>query len=69
VKIILGQGDPLVGRLLTYDSLKMQFRTLKLRRDEGCPVCGDSPTIHEYIDYEGFCQAPGLEDPSRAAAE
>ena len=69
VKIILGQGDPLVGRLLTYDSLKMQFRSLKLRRDEGCPVCGDAPTIHEYIDYEGFCQAPGHEDGSRAAAE
>jgi molybdopterin/thiamine biosynthesis adenylyltransferase/rhodanese-related sulfurtransferase len=55
VKIILGQGDPLVGRLLTYDSLKMTFRTLKLRRDKECPVCGDHPTIKEYIDYEGFC--------------
>jgi len=59
-KIILGQGEPLVGRLLTYDSLKMQFRTLKLRRDPSCPVCGESPSIHEYIDYEGFCAAPGL---------
>jgi molybdopterin/thiamine biosynthesis adenylyltransferase/rhodanese-related sulfurtransferase len=55
VKIILGQGDPLVGRLLTYDSLKMTFRTLKLRRDKDCPVCGENPTIKEYIDYEGFC--------------
>jgi molybdopterin/thiamine biosynthesis adenylyltransferase/rhodanese-related sulfurtransferase len=55
IKIILSQGDPLVGRLLTYDSLKMQFRTLKLRRDVECPVCGDHPTIKEYIDYEGFC--------------
>jgi molybdopterin/thiamine biosynthesis adenylyltransferase/rhodanese-related sulfurtransferase len=55
IKIILGQGDPLVGRLLTYDSLKMSFRTLKLRRDKTCPVCGDHPTIKEYIDYEGFC--------------
>src|SRR5687767_12510733 len=55
IKIVLGQGDPLVGRLLTYESLKMQFRTLKLRRDPGCPVCGDRPTIKEYIDYEGFC--------------
>jgi hypothetical protein len=44
-----------VGRLLTYDSLKMSFRTLKLRRDKTCPVCGESPTIREYIDYEGFC--------------
>lgn len=55
IKIVLGQGEPLVGRLLTYDSLRMQFRTLKLRRDPGCPVCGESPTIHEYVDYEGFC--------------
>jgi molybdopterin/thiamine biosynthesis adenylyltransferase/rhodanese-related sulfurtransferase len=55
VKIILGQGEPLVGRLLTYDSLKMTFRTLKLRRDKECPVCGDHPTIKSYIDYEGFC--------------
>jgi molybdopterin/thiamine biosynthesis adenylyltransferase/rhodanese-related sulfurtransferase len=55
IKIILGQGEPLVGRLLTYDSLKMAFRTLKLRRDPQCPVCGDAPTIKEYIDYEGFC--------------
>lgn len=60
IKIILGKGDPLVGRLLTYDSLKMQFRTLKLRRDPDCPVCGESPTVTEYIDYEGFCAAPGL---------
>lgn len=55
LKLILGQGDPLIGRLLTYDSLKMTFRTLKLRKDKHCPVCGENPTIHEYIDYEGFC--------------
>ena len=55
VKLILGQGEPLIGRLLTYDSLKMKFRELKLRRDKTCPVCGDAPTIKEYIDYEGFC--------------
>jgi molybdopterin/thiamine biosynthesis adenylyltransferase len=55
LKIVLGQGEPLVGRLLTYDSLKMTFRTLKLRRDKDCPVCGEHPTIKEYIDYEGFC--------------
>ncbi len=67
IKIVLGQGDPLVGRLLTYDSLKMQFRTLRLRRDAACPVCGDEPSITEYIDYEGFCQAPGAE--ARQAAE
>lgn len=59
IKIVLGIGEPLVGRLLTYESLKMQFRTLKLRRDPGCPVCGETPTVTEYIDYEGFCAAPG----------
>jgi molybdopterin/thiamine biosynthesis adenylyltransferase/rhodanese-related sulfurtransferase len=55
IKLILGAGDVLKGRLLTYDSLKMTFRTLKLRRDKGCPTCGENPTIKEYIDYEGFC--------------
>lgn len=55
IKIILGQGEPLVGRLLQYDSLPMVFRQFRLRRDKQCVVCGDSPTITEYIDYEGFC--------------
>lgn len=55
IKLILGAGDVLKGRLLTYDSLKMSFRTLKLRRDKTCPACGENPTIKEYIDYEGFC--------------
>jgi molybdopterin/thiamine biosynthesis adenylyltransferase/rhodanese-related sulfurtransferase len=59
IKLILGQGDPLVGRLLTYDSLRMTFRTLKLRRDKSCPACGENPTIKEYIDYEGFCAGVG----------
>ncbi len=55
IKLLLGRGDPLVGRLLTYDSLKMKFRELKLRRSDDCPVCGKKPTITSYIDYEGFC--------------
>ena len=55
IKLLLGVGQPLVGRLLTYDSLGMTFRTLKLRRDPSCPACGENPTIKEYIDYEGFC--------------
>jgi molybdopterin/thiamine biosynthesis adenylyltransferase len=55
VKLLLGKGDLLTGRLLTYDSLKMRFRELKLRRDKSCPACGESPTITSYIDYEGFC--------------
>jgi molybdopterin/thiamine biosynthesis adenylyltransferase/rhodanese-related sulfurtransferase len=59
VKLILGLGEPLVGRLLTYDSLNMSFRVLKLRRDKNCPACGENPTIKEYIDYEGFCAGVG----------
>jgi molybdopterin/thiamine biosynthesis adenylyltransferase/rhodanese-related sulfurtransferase len=55
IKILLGKGTTLAGRLLTYDSLKMKFRELKLRRAADCPVCGPKPTITSYIDYEGFC--------------
>ncbi|MEP6916327.1 MAG: rhodanese-like domain-containing protein, partial [Acidobacteriota bacterium] len=55
IKLILGAGQPLVGRLLLYDALQMRFRELKLRRDPECPVCGDHPTIHELIDYDAFC--------------
>ncbi len=55
IKLVLGRGNPLIGRLLTYDSLRMKFGELKLRRDTTCPVCGDAPTITSYIDYEGFC--------------
>jgi rhodanese-related sulfurtransferase len=55
IKLILGAGEPLVGRLLLYDAFNMRFRELKLRRDPACPVCGDHPTIKELIDYEQFC--------------
>lgn len=55
IKLVLGKGNPLMGRLLTYDSMRMKFGELKLRRDKSCPVCGDSPTITQYIDYEHFC--------------
>lgn len=55
IKLVLGKGTTLNGRLLTYDSLRMKFGELRLRRDKGCPVCGEAPTIKEYIDYEGFC--------------
>jgi molybdopterin/thiamine biosynthesis adenylyltransferase/rhodanese-related sulfurtransferase len=55
IKLLLGKGNPLVGRLITYDSLRMKFRELKLRKDPECPVCGPNPTIKSYIDYEGFC--------------
>jgi sulfur-carrier protein adenylyltransferase/sulfurtransferase len=55
IKIILGKGDTLVGRLVHFNTLTMEINTLKLRRDPACPVCGDNPTIHELIDYEEFC--------------
>jgi len=55
IKMILGIGEPLVGKLLIYDALKTEFRKLKLKRDVNCPVCGDTPTITEFIDYEEFC--------------
>ena len=55
VKLILGKGDSLVGRLLHFNTLTMEINTLKLRRDPNCPMCGDNPTIHELIDYEEFC--------------
>jgi molybdopterin/thiamine biosynthesis adenylyltransferase/rhodanese-related sulfurtransferase len=55
VKLVLGQGEPLVGRLLMYESLRMRFTQVKLRRDPQCPVCGEKPTVTSYIDYEGFC--------------
>ncbi len=56
IKIILGQGNPLAGRLLQFDALEMKWRELKLHRDPSCPVCGDKPTVTELIDYEAFCQ-------------
>jgi len=55
VKLIIGQGDPLIGRLLLFDALKMKFRELKLRKDPKCPLCGENKTVTELIDYEFFC--------------
>ena len=52
IKYIIGKGDLLTGRLLTYDALKMEFHTIKLPKDHHCAICGDNPTIHELIDYE-----------------
>jgi len=60
IKLILGLGEPLAGRLLLIDTLAMDFRTVKLRRNPNCPVCGDNPTITELIDYEAFCGVPVL---------
>ncbi len=58
VKLILGIGEPLIGRLVLYDALAMRFRELKLRRNPECPVCGDHPTITKLIDYQEFCGVP-----------
>jgi sulfur-carrier protein adenylyltransferase/sulfurtransferase len=55
IKLILGKGDPLIGRLLCFNTLTMEITTLNLRRDPNCPMCGDHPTIRELIDYEEFC--------------
>ena len=55
IKLILGAGEPLIGRFLIYDALRMRFRELKLRKDADCPVCGTHPTVKKLIDYEQFC--------------
>ena len=55
IKLILGVGEPLIGRFLIYDALRMRFRELKLRKDPDCPVCGTHPTVTALIDYEQFC--------------
>jgi sulfur-carrier protein adenylyltransferase/sulfurtransferase len=61
VKLILGIGEPLVGRLLLYDALGMRFRELKLRKNPECPVCGEHRTITKLIDYQQFCGIPAQE--------
>src|SRR5881394_2501357 len=55
IKLLTGIGEPLIGRFLIYDALKMKFRELKLRRDPDCPVCGTHPTVTKLIDYDEFC--------------
>ena len=55
LKLILGIGKPLIGKLLIYDALNTEFRNLRLRRDANCPICGEKPTIKELVDYEEFC--------------
>jgi molybdopterin/thiamine biosynthesis adenylyltransferase/rhodanese-related sulfurtransferase len=63
IKLILGAGDPLVGRLLLFDALGMRFRELKLRKNPACPLCGEHRTITKLIDYEEFCGIRGEEAP------
>jgi molybdopterin/thiamine biosynthesis adenylyltransferase/rhodanese-related sulfurtransferase len=70
IKLIVGIGEPLVGRLLHFDALKVKFRELNLRRDPQCPVCGENPTIFSPIDYEQFCGARNEEAiPTMSAHE
>src|SRR4051794_27226866 len=64
IKLILGVGRPAIGRLVTFSSMDMEFKTFKIRRDKDCPVCGDHPTITKPIDYEQFCGSPILDPKS-----
>jgi sulfur-carrier protein adenylyltransferase/sulfurtransferase len=67
IKVITGVGDPLAGRLMIYDALEMSYRTVRVRKDPECAVCGKNPTITELIDYEEFCGTVS-EDAQRAAS-
>jgi molybdopterin/thiamine biosynthesis adenylyltransferase/rhodanese-related sulfurtransferase len=67
IKLILGTGEPLIGRLLVFDALAMKFRELKLRKNPDCPICGTHPTITGLIDYEQFCGIRGEELPPQVA--
>src|SRR5580704_10833928 len=67
LKLIIGKGEPLVGRLLLFDALAMRFRELKLRKNPDCPVCGHHRTITKLIDYEEFCGIRGEESPASAS--
>jgi len=69
VKLILGIGDPLIGRLLLFDALKMKFKEMKLRKNPHCPICGPNKTITGLIDYEQFCGAPAREGPVQEAPQ
>src|SRR5687767_10370984 len=65
IKLLIGIGRPAIGRLVTFNALDFEFRTFKIRRDTACPVCGDSPTITQPIDYEQFCGVPILDPKSQ----
>jgi sulfur-carrier protein adenylyltransferase/sulfurtransferase len=67
IKLILGRGDSLIGRLVLFDALRLEFRELKLEKDPDCPVCGRHPTVTELIDYEAFCGVGA--EPAYAGAE
>jgi adenylyltransferase/sulfurtransferase len=67
IKLILGEGEPLIGRLLLFNALQMRFREFHLRRNPDCPLCGDHPTIHALIDYDQFCGVLPQPEPSAVA--
>jgi len=69
LKIVLGTGESLIGRLLTFDALAMRFRELKLKKDPACPICGEHRTIHELIDYEQFCGITPSEQAEEVAMQ
>jgi sulfur-carrier protein adenylyltransferase/sulfurtransferase len=66
LKLILGVGEPLIGRFLIFDALRMKFRELKLRKDPDCPVCGTHPTVTALIDYEQFCGVGAAPSPAES---
>ncbi|MEZ0258807.1 MAG: molybdopterin-synthase adenylyltransferase MoeB [Chthoniobacter sp.] len=68
VKLIMGIGEPLIGRMIAFDALKMKFREFKLRKDPKCPVCSENPTITELIDYDQFCGIPQAKAAEEAEA-
>jgi sulfur-carrier protein adenylyltransferase/sulfurtransferase len=69
IKLILGQGEPLIGRLLLYDALTMEFNEVRLRKNPDCPICGERPTLTELIDYEQFCGMPAHDHSLYTAAQ
>jgi adenylyltransferase/sulfurtransferase len=64
IKLLTGIGEPLYGRLLQYDALRMEFNEFRVRKDPKCPVCGEAPSVTELIDYEGFCGMPASDAPA-----
>ena len=68
IKIIMGKGRPLIGRLMLYDALEMKFRELKIRKDPACPVCSAHPTITELQDYQYFCGIAPQNENGEASA-
>ena len=68
IKLLIGMGEPLIGRLLTYDALGMRFREVKLRRDPKCPLCGEHPSITDLSIHRGEAAACAIEDNGRPVA-